>query len=144
MANSFGARAELEIDGSKHWIFRLEALAGEHEVDTLPYSLRVLLENVLRHEGSVTSAAQVEAVADWKESSEPAGEISFTPARVLLQDFTGVPAIVDLAAMRDAMRELGGDASAINPCLPVELVIDHSIQVDEAASPLAFERNSEL
>jgi len=144
MANSFGARAELEIDGSKHWIFRLEALAGEHEVDTLPYSLRVLLENVLRHEGSVTSAAQVEAVADWKESSEPAGEISFTPARVLLQDFTGVPAIVDLAAMRDAMRELGGDAGAINPRLPVELVIDHSIQVDEAASPLAFERNSEL
>ena len=144
MADSFGARTELEIDGGKHTIYRLGALAAEYEVDTLPYSLRVLLENVLRHEGSVTSAEQVEAVAGWKESSEPGSEISFTPARVLLQDFTGVPAIVDLAAMRDAMRELGGDASAINPRLPVELVIDHSIQVDEAASPLAFERNSEL
>jgi len=144
MANSFGARSELEIDGSKYSIFRLEALAAAHQIDTLPYSLRVLLENVLRHEGSGTSAAQVEAVAGWKESSEPGDEISFTPARVLLQDFTGVPAIVDLAAMRDAMRELGGDASAINPRLPVELVIDHSVQVDEAASPLAFERNSEL
>ena len=144
MADSFGARTELEIDGGKHTIYRLGALAVEYEVDTLPYSLRVLLENVLRHEGSVTSAEQVEAVAGWKESSEPGSEISFTPARVLLQDFTGVPAIVDLAAMRDAMRELGGDASAINPRLPVELVIDHSIQVDEAASPLAFERNSEL
>ena len=144
MANSFGARTELEIYGSKYSIFRLEALAAAHQIYTLPYSLRVLLENVLRHEGSGTSAAQVEAVAGWKESSEPGDEISFTPARVLLQDFTGVPAIVDLAAMRDAMRELGGDASAINPRLPVELVIDHSVQVDEAASPLAFERNSEL
>ncbi len=144
MANSFGARAELEIDGNKHSIFRLQVLAAEHEIDTLPYSLRVLLENVLRHEGSVSSAAQVEAVAGWKESAEPANEISFTPARVLLQDFTGVPAIVDLAAMRDAMQELGGDAGAINPRLPVELVIDHSVQVDEAAGPLAFERNSEL
>jgi len=144
MADSFGARGELEIDGSKHSIYRLEALASDFEVGTLPYSLRVLLENVLRHEGSLTSAAQIEAVAGWKEGSGPGDEISFTPARVLLQDFTGVPAIVDLAAMRDAMRELGGDASAINPRLPVELVIDHSIQVDEAASPLAFERNSEL
>jgi aconitate hydratase len=144
MANSFGARTELEIDGSKHTIYRLEALAAGHEIDTLPYSLRVLLENVLRHEDSTGGAAQVEAVAGWDESSEPGNEISFTPARVLLQDFTGVPAIVDLAAMRDAMRELGGDAGEINPRLPVELVIDHSVQVDEAASPLAFERNSEL
>jgi aconitate hydratase len=144
MANSFGARTELEIDGSKYSIYRLEVLAGEHEIGTLPYSLRVLLENVLRHEGSATSAAQVEAVADWKETTEPGEAISFTPARVLLQDFTGVPAIVDLAAMRDTMRELGGEAGAINPRLPVELVIDHSIQVDEAGSALAFERNSEL
>ena len=144
MGNSFGARSEIEIDGAKHAIFRLEPLASEYEIATLPYSLRVLLENVLRHEGAVTSAAQVEAVAGWKESSEPGNEISFTPARVLLQDFTGVPAIVDLAAMRDAMGELGGEASEINPRLPVELVIDHSVQVDESASPLAFERNSEL
>ncbi len=144
MVNSFGARAELEIDGERHSIFRLEALAAEHEIDTLPYSLRVLLENVLRHEGTTTSAAQVEAVASWSESAEPTCEISFSPARVLLQDLTGVPAIVDLAAMRDAMRELGGDVSTINPGLPLELVVDHSIQVDEAASPRALERNSEL
>ncbi|MGA9761751.1 MAG: aconitate hydratase [Gaiellaceae bacterium] len=144
MADSFGARGELEIDGNKHAIYRLDALAAEHEVETLPYCLRVLLENVLRHEGTVTSARQIEAVAGWKERSRPSAEISFTPARVLLQDLTGVPAIVDLAAMRDAMRDLGGDAGAINPRLPVELVIDHSVQVDEAASPLAFERNSEL
>ncbi len=144
MANSFGARAELEIDGSKHAIFRLEALAAEHEIATLPYSLRVLLENTLRHEGFATSAAEVEAVAGWNARFEPDKEISFTPARVLLQDLTGVPAIVDLAAMRDAMRELGADPAAINPRLPVELVIDHSVQVDESASPLAFARNSEL
>lgn len=144
MANSFGARAELEIDGTKHAIFRLEALAAEYEIATLPYSLRVLLENVLRHEGSGSGAAEIEAVASWSESAEPASEISFTPARVLLQDFTGVPAIVDLAAMRDAMRELGGDAGAINPRLPVELVIDHSVQVDESASSRAFEVNSEM
>jgi len=144
MPNSFGARAELEIDGRKHVIFRLEALAGEYEVATLPYSLRVLLENVLRHEGSISTAAEIEAVAGWQEGSEPASEISFSPARVLLQDLTGVPAIVDLAAMRDAVRELGGDPGAINPRLPVELVIDHSVQVDEAAGPQAFERNSEL
>src|SRR5450830_278395 len=144
MANSFGARAELEIDGTKHVIFRLGALTAEHEIATLPYSLRVLLENTLRHEGFVTSTAEVEAVAGWDESSEPSNEISFTPARVLLQDFTGVPAIVDLAAMRDAMRELGADPGAINPRLPVELVIDHSVQVDESASPLAFERNIEM
>src|SRR5450830_34170 len=144
MANSFGARAELEIDGTKHVIFRLGALTAEHEIATLPYSLRVLLENTLRHEGFVTSTAEVEAVAGWDESSEPSNEISFAPARVLLQDFTGVPAIVDLAAMRDAMRELGADPGAINPRLPVELVIDHSVQVDESASPLAFERNIEM
>jgi aconitate hydratase len=96
MADSFGARGELEIDGSKYSIFRLDALAAEHEVQTLPYCLRVLLENVLRHEGTAASAAQIEAVAGWKEGSKPGSEISFTPARVLLQDFTGVPAIVDL------------------------------------------------
>ena len=90
MTNSFGARAELEIDGTKYVIFRLEALAAEHEIATLPYSLRVLLENTLRHEGFVTSTADVEAVAGWDERSKPGNEIFFTPARVLLQDFTGV------------------------------------------------------
>ena len=144
MANSFGARAGLEINGTKHVIFRLDALAGEYEIATLPYSLRVLLENTLRHEGFVASTAEIEAVAGWDESSKPRNEISFTPARVLLQDFTGVPAIVDLAAMRDAMRELGADPSAINPRLPVELVIDHSVQVDESATSRAFDRNAEL
>ncbi len=144
MANSFGAKAKLQIGSAGFEIFRLDALAEKHEVATLPYSLRVLLENTLRHEGSSTSAADIVAIAAWDESAEPHNEISFTPARVLLQDFTGVPAIVDLAAMRDAMRALEDDPSAINPQLPIELVIDHSVQVDAFASRLALERNAEL
>jgi aconitate hydratase len=144
MADSFGARGEIEVDGRRLAIFRLAPLASEYEIATLPYTLRVLLENVLRHEGSVTTAAEVEAVAGWSERSEPSREISFTPARILLQDFTGVPAIVDLAAMREAMRELGGDPGAVSPQLPAELVIDHSVQVDEFASRTALARNSEL
>src|SRR5690348_18371779 len=106
----------------------------------LPYTLRILLENVLR-QGSEDGA---DAVASWVADAEPSREISFAPARVLLQDFTGVPAVVDLAAMRDAMRDQGGSASAINPLIPVELVIDHSVQVDEFATRLAIERNVEL
>src|SRR5215475_12511629 len=117
---------------------------GFHKLDAgaarLPYTLRILLENVLR-QGSEEGA---EAVADWVADAEPSKEISFMPARVLLQDFTGVPAVVDLAAMRDAMRDQGGDPKAINPLIPVELVIDHSVQVDEFASRLAIERNVEL
>jgi len=143
--DSFGARSTLTVAGRRLELFRLDALQARWDVFRLPYTLRILLENALRREDGVTvTAADVEAVAGWDARAEPASEISFTPARVLLQDFTGVPAIVDLAAMRDAMRELGGDPARINPQLPAELVIDHSVQVDEFASRLAIRRNAEL
>ena len=145
MADSFGARSTLSVGGQAYEIFRLEALQARYDVRRLPYALRILLENVLRLEdGDAVTATDVEAVASWVARDEPSREISFTPARVLLQDFTGVPAVVDLAAMRDAMRELGGDPERINPLLPAELVIDHSVQVDEFASRFAFARNAEL
>ena len=143
--NSFGARSTLEVGGNRREIFRIDALQERFDVLRLPYTLRVLLENVLRHEDGVTvTADDVEAVARWVAAAEPSREISFKPGRVLLQDFTGVPAIVDLAAMRDAMHDLGGDPAKINPQLPVELVIDHSVQVDEFASRVAIFRNAEL
>ena len=143
--NSFGARSTLDVGGVQHEVFRLDALQASHDIMRLPYTLRVLLENVLRMENGVdVTAADVEAVAGWVAAAEPSQEISFTPARVLLQDFTGVPAVVDLAAMRNAMHDLGGDPKKINPLLPVELVIDHSVQVDEFASRLAIVRNAEL
>ena len=137
--DSFGARATLDAGGQTHEIFRLDALQEKYDVARLPYSLKVLLENLLRNgedEG-------VEAVATWAASDEPSKEIAYSPSRVLMQDFTGVPAIVDLAAMRDAMEDLGGDAGAINPLVPVELVIDHSIQVDSFAEKMAFQKNAE-
>jgi aconitate hydratase len=139
-ADRFGARSTLEVGGQTYEIFRLDALQSRYDIARLPYSLKVLLENLLRH-GEHEGA---EAVARWVASDEPSTEIAYTPARVLMQDFTGVPAIVDLAAMRDAMDELGGDPSRINPLVPVELVIDHSIQVDVFAERLAFQRNAEL
>jgi aconitate hydratase len=132
--------AQLRVGGETHSIYRLDALQPRWDVARLPYTLRILLENVLRN----GSEAEVEAVAGWVATDEPSREISFMPARVLLQDFTGVPAIVDLAAMRDAMREQGGDPEKINPLIPAELVIDHSVQVDEFASRLAIGRNVEL
>jgi aconitate hydratase len=138
--DTFGARDTLEIGGQTHEIFRLDALSGEADVARLPYSLKVLLENLLRH-GEDEGAR---ALAGWVAGDEPSREIAYTPARVLMQDFTGVPAIVDLAAMRDAIAELGGDPTRINPLVPVELVIDHSIQVDVFAERLAFQRNAEL
>jgi aconitate hydratase len=138
--DTFGARSTLEVGGESYEIFRLDALQPQYDVARLPYSLKVLLENLLRH-GEDDGAR---AVASWVGSDEPSTEIAYTPARVLMQDFTGVPAIVDLAAMRDAMDELGGDPSKINPLVPVELVIDHSIQVDVFAERLAFQRNAEL
>jgi aconitate hydratase len=145
MVDSFGARGTLECGGRSYEIYRLEALQAAHDVFRLPYTLRVLLENVLRLEdGASVTGEDVEAVARWVATDEPSREISFTPARVLLQDFTGVPAIVDLAAMRDAMAELGGDAARITPLLPAELVIDHSVQVDEFGTRFAFARNAEL
>ncbi len=144
-ADSFSARSTLSVGGAEHEIYRLDALQSQFDVLRLPYTLRILLENVLRHEDGVTvTTDDVEAVATWAAGEEPSREISFTPARVLLQDFTGVPAIVDLAAMRDAMRDLGGDPARINPLLPAELVIDHSVQVDDFAHRLAIRRNAEL
>jgi aconitate hydratase len=143
--DSFGARSRLAVGERDFEVFRLEALQTRFDVYRLPYTLRILLENVLRHEdGATVTAEDVEAVAGWVASAEPAQEISFTPGRVLLQDFTGVPAVVDLAAMRDAMHDLGGDPERINPQLPAELVIDHSVQVDEFATRLAILRNAEL
>jgi aconitate hydratase len=143
--DSFSARSTLTVGGEQHEIFRLDALQSRYDVLRLPYTLRILLENVLRLEDGVTvKGDDVEAVATWAATEEPSREISFTPARVLLQDFTGVPAIVDLAAMRDAMRDLGGDPAKINPLLPSELVIDHSVQVDDFAHRLAMRRNAEL
>jgi aconitate hydratase len=143
--NTFGARSTLEVGGTKHEIFRLDALQAGHDVLRLPYTLRILLENVLRMEDGISVTAEdVEAIAGWVATAEPSQEISFTPGRVLLQDFTGVPAVVDLAAMRNAMHDLGGDPRKINPLLPVELVIDHSVQVDEYANRLALFRNAEL
>ncbi len=132
--------SQLTIGDRSYEIFRLDALQASHDVARLPYTLRVLLENVLRNGGD----DDVEAVATWDAKAEPSREISFTPSRVLLQDFTGVPAVVDLAAMRNAMADLGGDPERINPLIPVELVIDHSVQVDLFGSRFAFARNVEL
>jgi len=143
-ADSFGARATLTVGGREHEIFRLDALQDRYDVARLPYTLKILLENLLRHEdGETVTREQVEAVARWVASDEPSREISYRPARVLHQDFTGVPAIVDLAAMRNAMQALGGDASLIDPELPSELVIDHSVQVDEYATRRAIFTNAE-
>lgn len=140
--NSFGARDQLDVGGKSYEIHRLDRIEGSAR---LPYSLKVLLENLLRNEdGRIVTAAHVEAVRDWDPSSEHNPEIQFTPARVLMQDFTGVPCVVDLVAMRDAMTELGGDPSAINPLIPAELVIDHSVIADSFASPDSFGINSQL
>src|SRR4051794_38769714 len=142
--DSFGARSTLEVGGRSLQIFRLDALQPKYDVARLPFSLKVLLENLLRTEGngSVT-ADDVVALASWDAKAEPSKEIAFTPARVVMQDFTGVPAVVDLAAMRDAMADLGGDPARINPLVPAELVIDHSVQVDVFGTPDAFVRNAE-
>jgi aconitate hydratase len=145
MADSFGAQATLTAGGHEVAIARLSAAASEQELDRLPYSLRVLLENVLRAEVlGQASREEVSAVVEWQPGGQPYREISFRPARVLLQDFTGVPAIVDLAAMRHAMGDLGGDPARINPLLPSELVIDHSVQVDVFGSKIAIFKNTEL
>ncbi len=145
MANSFGARATLDVGGNAYEIFRLDALSPAHDVARLPYSLKVLLENLLRHEDGVdVTKKDIEALAGWDPKAEPDTEIAFTPARVILQDFTGVPAVVDLAAMRDAIGSLGGDPARINPLSPVELVIDHSVQVDVSARANAPDLNTEL
>src|SRR5919106_2377010 len=137
--NSFDARSELAVGDRTYEIYRLDALQAKYDVARLPFSLKVLLENLLRNEdGVAVRRADVEALARWDHSAEPSKEIAFTPARVVMQDFTGVPAVVDLAVMRDAMADMGGDASRINPLVPAELVIDHSVQVDVFGSPEAF------
>ena len=143
--DSFGARSTLQVGDASHEIFRLDALQSRYDVARLPYTLRILLENVLRREDGVTvTTADVEAVAGWDAKAAPSQAISFGPARVLHQDFTGVPVVVDLAAMRAAMSDLGADPRRINPLIPTELVIDHSVQVDDFASRLAIRRNAEL
>ena len=143
--DSFGARDTLQAGGRTHEIFRLDVLQERFDVARLPFSLKVLLENLLRTEdGQAVTPEHIEALARWDPAGPSSIEIAFTPSRVLMQDFTGVPAIVDLAAMRDAMEALGGDPRLINPLVPVELVIDHSIQVDVFGEPRAFQRNAEL
>ncbi|MBA3865126.1 MAG: aconitate hydratase [Solirubrobacterales bacterium] len=143
-SDSFGARSTLEVSGREYEVFRLETLQERFDVARLPYSVKVLLENVLRLEDGVSvSADDVEAIAGWDAAAEPSIEIPFQPARVLMQDFTGVPAVVDLAAMRDAMEEIGGDPAAINPLVDVDLVIDHSVQVDAFGNERAFALNAE-
>src|SRR5438034_8584843 len=147
--NSFGTRTALQVGrpGTTVHIYSLPALqaAGFPEIARLPYSLKILLENLLRQEdGRFVKKADIEALARWDLKSGAQREISFAPARVLLQDFTGVPAVVDLAAMRDGIVRLGGDPNKVNPLQPVELVIDHSVQVDYFGRPDAFQLNAEL
>ncbi len=140
--DSFGARSELEVGDARYEIFRLDAVDGAAD---LPYSLKVLLENLLRTEdGADITADHVRALAGWDPSAEPDTEIQYTPARVLMQDFTGVPCVVDLAAMREAMADLGGDPKRINPLAPAELVIDHSVIADHFGTPRALELNGAL
>ena len=142
MSNSFSARDHLEVANERYEIYRVGAIPG---TDRLPFSLKILLENLLRHEDGVTVTREdVAALVDWDPAAEPSREIQYRPARVLMQDFTGVPAVVDLAAMRDAMKALGGNPERINPLQPAELVIDHSVQVDYFGTPDAFGRNAEL
>src|SRR5947209_3807509 len=145
--NSFGTRTPLQDGGRSVQIYSLPALeaAGFPEIAHLPYSMKILLENALRHEDArFVKPADIEALARWDLKGSAQREISFAPARVLLQDFTGVPAVVDLAAMRDGIVRLGGDPNKVNPLQPVELVIDHSVQVDYFGQPNAFHLNAEL
>ncbi len=143
--NSFDAKATLSVGDRDYEIYRLDALQAEHDIARLPFSLKILLENLLRNEdGEAIRADDAIALARWDARAQPSQEIAFTPARVVMQDFTGVPAVVDLAAMRDAMAAMGGDPSKINPLVPAELVIDHSVQVDEFGTRYAFDANAKL
>ncbi|MCC6591802.1 MAG: aconitate hydratase, partial [Xanthomonadales bacterium] len=152
MNNSFGTRATLTSGGKLYHYHRLPALAPPHNLARLPYSLKILLENLLRFEdGENVTPAHIEALLNWDPKTPSTQEIPFMPARVVMQDFTGVPCVVDLAAMRDAMKALGGDPKKINPLIPAELVIDHSVQVDrfgrvdavDENARIEFERNQE-
>jgi aconitate hydratase len=152
MTDSFATQTTLEVDGKRYKYSSLPKLGQKYDIKRLPYSMKILLENLLRHEdGLNVTAKEIEAVANWDSKKEPDTEIAFMPARVVLQDFTGVPCVVDLAAMRDAIVRLGGDAKRINPLIPSELVIDHSVQVDvfgtagslDANVKIEFDRNKE-
>ncbi|MDP9110953.1 MAG: aconitase family protein, partial [Candidatus Eremiobacteraeota bacterium] len=146
-ANSFSAVDTLSVGNRSYTYYRLDALerAGLTKLSRLPYGLKILLENLLRFEdGRSVTKADIEALARWNARSAPEREIAFRPSRVLLQDFTGVPCVVDLAAMRDAMIAMGGDPNAINPLQPVELVIDHSVQIDYFGNNEAFQKNADL
>ena len=153
MHDSFATRSRLDVDGRSFLYYSLPKLA-EHfasaaspgpDLAKLPYAMKILLENLLRHEDGVTVLpAHIEAVARWDATEEPDTEIAFMPARVLLQDFTGVPCVVDLAAMRDAVAALGGNPSQINPLIPSELVIDHSVQVDVFGKREALDLNGQI
>ncbi|MGP5006376.1 aconitate hydratase AcnA [Brachybacterium tyrofermentans] len=141
-ANSFSAKQDLTVGGTDYEIFALDAVEG---ADKLPYSLKILLENLLRTEdGANITADHVRALASWDPAADPSTEIQFTPGRVIMQDFTGVPCVVDLATMREAMRDLGGDPEKINPLAPAEMVIDHSVMIDVAGRLDALEKNMEL
>ena len=145
MTDSYNARTKLDVKGKHYDIYRLDALQDRFDIDRLPFSLKVLLENLLRKEdGRNVTTEQIEALCQWDPKGGPGEQVSFSPARVVLQDFTGVPAIVDLAAMRDAMRNLGGDPKLINPLEPADLVIDHSVMVDHAGSSDALDLNSRI
>ena len=140
--DSFGSKGVLDVKGAEYEIFRLNKVEG---AEKLPYSLKVLLENLLRTEdGANVTAEQIKALASWNPDAQPDTEIQFTPARVIMQDFTGVPCIVDLATMREAIEDLGGDAARVNPLSPAELVIDHSVQIDSFGNDAAIERNMEI
>src|SRR6476659_3132672 len=144
--NSFTSKSTLTVGGKAYTIHRLSAVEAVHpQAKKLPYSLKILLENLLRNENGLSvRKADIDALALWQPKAEPVTEIAYTPARVLMQDFTGVPCVVDLAAMRDAMKALGGDPAKINPLVPVELVIDHSVQVDNFGTAEAFGDNVKL
>ncbi|MGQ4583668.1 aconitate hydratase AcnA [Lysobacter sp. F60174L2] len=146
MADSFATRAQLDVNGKSYTYFSLPLLGKRFDLGKLPYSMKILLENLLRHEdgGITVGKDHIEAVAQWDAKAEPDTEIAFMPARVVLQDFTGVPCVVDLAAMRDAVSKLGGNANQINPLIPSELVIDHSVQVDVFGRPDALDINGKI
>ncbi|MEO6102957.1 MAG: aconitase family protein, partial [Pseudoxanthomonas sp.] len=154
MSDSFATRTSLQVNGKSYTYFSLPKLGQRFDPGSspgqafarLPYSMKILLENLLRHEDSGITVGKdhIEAVAKWDPTREPDTEIAFMPARVVLQDFTGVPCVVDLAAMRDAVAKLGGKASQINPQIPSELVIDHSVQVDVFGRPDALDLNGKI
>jgi aconitate hydratase len=142
MKDSFSVRDSIEVNGKRHTIASLAKFGNTFDIKRLPYSMKILLENLLRQEDGVNvNSKEIEAVAKWDAKAEPDTENSFMPAREVLQDFTGVPCVVDLAAMRDAVARLGGDPDKINPLAPAELVIDHSVQVDAFGSENALEEN---